>query len=76
MIHLIVYIILIVTIIILAWNYFRLLDLVEKQSEEMDELRYQLFKAETKIDLHEFSMELNKKTLEAFHKSQNKEEVE
>lgn len=64
------YAVLLSTTIIFAWGFFKLVKLVEEQSDEISNLRFQLLRAENKIAIYEFGMELNKKTLEAFQESE------
>lgn len=64
------YAVLLSTTIIFAWGFFKLVKFVEEQSDEISNLRSQLLRAENKIAIYEFGMELNKETLEAFQESE------
>ena len=58
---LIFFIVLLSTIIVLAWGFLNLLKLNQEKSEEISGLRLELFSAESKIAIYEFDMEPNKK---------------
>lgn len=58
---LIFFIVLLSTIIILAWGFLNLLKLNQEKSEEMSRLRLELFSAELKNDMEDFKKCLEKK---------------